>query len=100
MTPHTLTFRAALQRFAGAGGWHYVVVPATIARELRTTYRANHGGWSSLRVLASIGATRWQTSIFWMKEGGYLLFIKASVRKAEELSLGSRTSVRCTLLNV
>jgi hypothetical protein len=40
-----------------------------------------------------IGKTGWQTSLF-PKDGLYLVPIKASVRKAEELEEGDEVSVR------
>jgi hypothetical protein len=40
-------------------------------------------------VHVSVGATRWQTSVFPSKEvSGFLLPVKASVRKAEKLAEG------------
>ncbi len=52
-------------------------------------------GWGSIRVTATIGETSWQTSMFPSKEsGGYLLPVKAAVRKAEGLTAGDEIAVR------
>ena len=42
-----------------------------------------------------IGDTKWQTSVFPAKEsGGYLLPVKAAVRKSEGLTAGDTVTVR------
>ena len=52
--------------------------------------RGRTGGFGSVRISATIGATTWQTSIFASKDvGGYLLPLKAAVRKAERLAEGT-----------
>ena len=45
-------------------------------------------GFGSLKVSVMIGATTFKTSVFPSKETGWLLPIKASVRKAEGLTEG------------
>ena len=46
-------------------------------------------GWGSIRVRITIGSTSWDTSLFPdSKRKSYLFAIKASVRKAEDLSHG------------
>jgi Domain of unknown function (DUF1905) len=55
-------------------------------------------GWGSIKVTATIGETSWSTSIFPAKEqGGYMLPVKASVRKAEGLVAGDDVRVVLTL---
>ena len=100
MTAHTYVFQGKLQKFPEAGSWKYIVVPRALALELRQRYRPNHGGWSSLRVRATVGASTWLTSIFWIQRGGYYLFIKAAIRKIENLRLGKSVRATVTLLNV
>ncbi len=52
-------------------------------------------GWGSIRVTATVGDSCWQTSVFPSKEnGGYLLPVKAAVRKAEGLIAGDEVTVR------
>ena len=50
-------------------------------------------GWGSLKVIATIGASRWSTSVFPAKDTGWLLPVKAAVRKAEGLSEGDTVEV-------
>lgn len=52
------------------------------------------GGFASLRVTATIGATIWQTSLFPSRDPpGWLLPVKANVRKAERLAEGVIASI-------
>ena len=48
----------------------------------------NSRGFGSLKVVATIGGTTFKTSVFPSKETGWLLPVKASVRKAEGLTEG------------
>ncbi len=67
--------------------WYFITIDGDIAASIRAATRGQTGGFGSVRVTASIGATRWQTSLFPAKaSGGYLLPLKASVRKAEGLA--------------
>jgi hypothetical protein len=52
-------------------------------------------GWGCIPVAARIGATRWKTSLF-PKDGGYIVPIKAAVRRAERLELGDVVEVSLT----
>ena len=55
-------------------------------------------GFGSARVEAVIGDTRWKTSVFPHKEsGGWILPVKASVRKAEGLTEGDWITVIVSL---
>jgi len=50
-------------------------------------------GWGVIPVQVRIGKTEWRTSLF-PKEGRYLVPIKASVQKAEDLYEGDNVTVR------
>lgn len=83
------------------GNWHFLTIDGEAAEAIRATalMRRLEGGqrrgWGAIRVTASIGDTRWQTSVFPSKEnGGYLLPVKAAVRKAEGLASGDDVLVR------
>ncbi|MBP6380409.1 MAG: DUF1905 domain-containing protein [Sphingorhabdus sp.] len=81
--------------------WHFLTIDGEAAEAIRATalMRRLEGGqrrgWGSIRVTATIGETSWQTSMFPSKEsGGYLLPVKAAVRKAEGLTAGDEIAVR------
>jgi Domain of unknown function (DUF1905) len=73
----------------------------TIDGETAATIRAVAGprrGFGSIRVEAEIGDTRFATSLFPAKDvGGFLLPLKAKVRKAEKLEEGAKVLVALTL---
>jgi hypothetical protein len=45
-------------------------------------------GFGSVKVTAHIGGSRWQTSLFPQKTGGWFLPVKKPVRLAEKLDFG------------
>ncbi len=51
------------------------------------------GGWGSIPVQVTSGETTWTTSIFWTKEGSYILPLKQSVRKAEHIKEGGHVEI-------
>ncbi len=89
-------FDAELWLYAAeTGSWTFATVPPDVSEGLRTL-RGPARGWGSMRIAATIGQTRWRTSIFPDKRsGGFLLPIKAEVRRAETVAAGDR--VRVTL---
>lgn len=58
--------------------WFFATLPEALSLELREL-PAPPRGFGSLRVRASIGATRWSTSIFF-SGGAFVLPLKRSVR--------------------
>ena len=81
--------------------WHFLTIDGEAAEAIRATalMRRLEGeqrrGWGSIRVTATIGDTSWQTSVFPSKDsGGYLLPVKAAVRKSERLIAGDEVTVR------
>ena len=47
-------------------------------------------------VEASIGLTRWKTSLF-PKDGCYMVPLKSAIRKAEGISIGDSVNVRLSV---
>ncbi len=69
--------------------WYFVPVTKPVGMEIKTTYAAFAKGFGSLPVTVIIGKTTWTTSIFPDKySGSYILPLKASVRKKEEIEAG------------
>ncbi len=56
-------------------------------------------GFGSVRVEARIGDVTWRTSVFPQSTGGYLLPIKAEVRKRAALSAGDEVTADLTLID-
>lgn len=71
------------------GSWHFLTIPAAEAIELRLQAMAEpRRGFGSIRVEARIGEVAWRTSIFPQKDGGYILPVKAEVRRRAEIAAG------------
>jgi Domain of unknown function (DUF1905) len=84
--------------------WHFVTIEGEAAEAIHALAlmrRLEYGrkrGWGSIKVRASIGDTQWDTSIFPEKDAkGWLLPIKAEVRKAEGLIIGDEVVVTVRL---
>ncbi|MBD3731033.1 MAG: DUF1905 domain-containing protein [Sphingomonadales bacterium] len=101
-----ITHTAPLWRWTGEnnGSWHFVTIggeagEAIAAHEAMRRLELGHRrGFGSVRVTARIGTSEWRTSVFPSKaEGGWLLPVKAAVRKAEGLAEGDAVSVTLTL---
>jgi hypothetical protein len=71
---------------------------AVAAHELaRRLELGKRRGFGSVRVTARVGVSRWQTSLFPQKTGGWFLPIKKPVRLAEGLEEGDEVEVELEL---
>lgn len=69
--------------------WHFLTIDGEVAESIRAASPGRTAAWGSVYVRATVGDTEWRTSVFPSKNvSGYLLPIKASVRKAEKLTEG------------
>ena len=50
-------------------------------------------GFGSLKVTATIGDSTWRTSVFPSRNEGWMLPVKAAVRRAEDLAEGDAVTV-------
>lgn len=83
----------------GQGSWHFLTVPENEAVEIRAHgLGSNRRGFGSVRVEATIHGVAWRTSVFPQKSGGYLLPIKADVRRRAGISAGDEVAVTLNLL--
>lgn len=76
----------------GPAPWYFVTVPASESRAIKAVSGIVTYGWGVIPVTARIGRTRWRTSLF-PKDDLYIVPVKASVRKSENLDLGDRVAV-------
>ncbi len=82
----------------GTGAWHFLTIDGAAGEALSATalmrrLEKSIGGFGSLKVTATIGDSTFRTSLFPSKELGWLLPVKASVRKAEGVSEGDVVEV-------
>jgi hypothetical protein len=81
--------RAKVWLYPGPGGWHFITLPVRQAKLIKKIAREAKRGWGSLPVKVTIGKTAWNTSMFPdKKSGSYVLPVKASVRKDENILEG------------
>lgn len=85
MKPKTYSFKAKLWIYPGNAGWHFVTVNKSLAKKINDERTEPRGGWGSIPMTVTVGETTWNTSIFWSKDGTFLLPIKNEVRKKEGL---------------
>ncbi|QPQ56295.1 DUF1905 domain-containing protein [Allosphingosinicella flava] len=75
---------------AQGGGWHFLTVDGPVAAEIRYAALGRANRFGAIKVAATIGGTTWRTSLFPHKEsGGFLLPVKADVRRREVVAAGS-----------
>jgi hypothetical protein len=102
---HTLTTRLWIWTTDKApASWHFLTIDGELAEAIhalalmRRLEGGQKRGWGSMKVRATVGDTSWETSIFPAKElGGFLLPMKAAVRKAEGLVAGDLVTVSVTV---
>jgi len=88
-----LEFSGELWFWRGPAPWHFVSVPEDDCQQLEATSAFVSYGWGMIPVAARIGETGWKTSL-WPKDGGYIVPVKADVRRAEGIDVGDVVSVR------
>jgi len=80
------------------GSWHFITVPEERSDEIRAHCFAVQRGFRSARVSATINDVTWRTSVFPMKGGGYILPVKAEVRRKADIAAGDEVTVALELL--
>jgi hypothetical protein len=55
-------------------------------------------GFGSVKVEVTVGDSRWSTSVFPQKEGGWFLPVKKAICRAEDLGAGDEVGVRLELV--
>jgi hypothetical protein len=96
-----ITFTSELWLWSGEGGsWHFVTVPPEEAVEIRLESAASGArrGFGSVRVEATVNGVAWKTSIFPQKSGGYILPVKAAVRRDAGIAAGDDVTVSIEML--
>jgi hypothetical protein len=88
-----LEFSGEVWFWRGPSPFHFVTAPDTACAELEAVSGMVSYGWGMIPVAAQIGDTQWSTSLF-PKDGGYIVPVKQTVRKAEGLDVGDTVTVR------
>jgi hypothetical protein len=88
-----IEFDGKIWFWKGPAPWFFVTVPAKESSDLKAISGFVTYGWGVIPVHVQIGKTEWTTSLF-PKDDLYLVPIKASVRKAENLEEGDNVIIR------
>ena len=82
----------------GQGSWHFFTVPEEQCGEIRAQSLAHRGEFGSVKVDARVNGVAWRTSVFPQKSGGYILPVKASVRRDAAITAGDEITVGLEIL--
>jgi len=74
--------------------WHFVTIKKEMADEIKRFDSGPRRGFGSIPVKVRIGHTNWNTSIFPIKDGSFILPLKKEVRKKEKIKEGDWVKVR------
>lgn len=88
-----LDFSGEIWFWRGPAPWYFVTVPEEQCRDLKAISGIVTYGWGMIPVTVRIGRTAYKTSL-WPKDGRYIVPIKASVRKAENIEEGDTVTIR------
>ena len=87
-----IKFSGKIWFWRGPSPYFFVTVPAKPSRDLKVIAELVTYGWGMIPGTAQIGETRWTTALF-PKDGRYIVPLKDSVRKAEDLGEGDKVTV-------
>lgn len=101
-----LTLTAPLTRWQGdRGTYHLLVLTGEVAEQIAMharLHRLEFGmrrGFGSVKVMARIGGTRWNSSVFpQQKQSEWVLLVSKKVMRAEDLSAGDLLMIELELL--
>ncbi|MDQ3075876.1 MAG: DUF1905 domain-containing protein [bacterium] len=83
---------AKVWKWPGDAGWHFVNVEKKVSEQIRNKYKKGF-----VYITAKTGKTSWDTALFPHKiSGSYLLSVKASVRKKENIWEGDTVNINFT----
>jgi len=94
----TVTSLVWMWKGEAAGRWYFVTVPEEQSDEIRAQAFGSPRGFGSVKVEARIHDVSWRTSVFPLNSGGYILPIKAEVRRKAEIGAGDEVTVSLELL--
>ena len=88
-----IEFNGKIFYWRGPAPFLFVAVPEGPSRDLKAISAMVTYGWGVIPVHVRIGKTEWKTSLF-PKEGRYLVPIRMSVQKSENLEEGDEVTIR------
>ena len=93
------SFASPLWIWSGEGGsWHFLTIPEAQSGEIRVQAFAGRRGFGSVRVEARMQEVTWRTSVFPQTSGGYILPVKAEVRRKAGIVAGDEVTISLELI--
>jgi hypothetical protein len=87
MTSKRYSFTASLWLWKDDSSWWFVSLPDDVSDEIEDRHGSSAGGFGSIKVEVTVGASTWRTSLFpSMEQRAYVLPMKKAVRVAEALA--------------
>ena len=90
------SFETQIIEWRGPSPFFYAPIPAQYVDELRHLTKIVSYGWGVTPVEARIGDVAFKTSLF-PKDGGYLLPLRADVRRKTNITVGDKIAVEMTI---
>ncbi|MEX0341049.1 MAG: DUF1905 domain-containing protein [Erythrobacter sp.] len=101
----TLSYTGPITRWQGEKAtYHLLTISGDCAEEIAMHERmrrlelGGRRGFGSVKVMATIGGTRWKTSAFPSKSGEWWLLVGKKVLRAENLAAGDEAGLTLELL--
>lgn len=91
-----IEFKGKIFHWRGPAPYLFVAVPDEQSAEIKSVSRLVTYGWGVIPVTVKVGTTEWKTSLF-PKDGRYLVPIRMSVQKAENLKEGDEIKIMLEL---
>lgn len=91
-----LEFSGRIWYWRGPSPFHFVTVPEAESGQIQAMAAVVSYGWGMIPVTARLGSTVWTTSLF-AKDGGYVVPVKAVVRRAEQVEVDQNVTLRLTI---
>ncbi|HEY8169402.1 MAG: DUF1905 domain-containing protein [Candidatus Limnocylindrales bacterium] len=87
-----LAFSGELWTWRGPAPYHFVTVAPEAAAAIHAVAPIVTYGWGVIPVEVRLGRSVWSTSLF-PKDGGYVVPIKDSIRRAEAIVVGDTVAL-------
>nr|BFE60834.1 DUF1905 domain-containing protein [Dactylosporangium thailandense] len=87
-----IAFDGEVWFWRGPAPHHFVTVPAAECAAIADLARMVSYGWGMIPVAVRVGGSQWTTSMF-AKDGGYIVPLRAAVRRSEGIDVGDVVTV-------
>lgn len=91
-----IEFKGKIFHWRGPAPYLFVAVPDKQSGEIKSVSKMVTYGWGVIPVTVRVGKTEWTTSLF-PKDGRYLVPIRMSAQKAEDLKEGDEIKITLEL---